>query len=159
MIFLIVIFALLGAGALLVVYGTVTKNRWGINLGDVSCPRCSTPLQKVRQSRSLRREMWGGWTCSGCGAEVDKWGRELSGDRETSMKLRIFREGDKRREQGLNTFLDLFKRRSPVFWLIILPLVLLDIWYDCYHPGGIVFDVIGAMVLFVLYRKFRHTSG
>ena len=37
---LLVILAPLTIGALLVVYGTVVKNRWGINLGDVNCPRC-----------------------------------------------------------------------------------------------------------------------
>lgn len=74
---LLVIFCLLGIGLFLVVYGTVAKNRWGINLGSVSCPRCKTPLPKMRKPQSIREAMWGGANCTACGLEVDKWGREV----------------------------------------------------------------------------------
>ena len=75
MIFLAVLFGLLTGGMVLVVYGTVAKNKWGINLGEVSCPRCTTPLPMVRKPHSTRQAMWGGYTCPNCRAEVDKWGR------------------------------------------------------------------------------------
>ncbi|HKN74028.1 MAG TPA: hypothetical protein VJW94_02535 [Candidatus Acidoferrum sp.] len=68
----------LALGMVLVVYGTVVKNSWGINLGQVHCPRCGMHLPQVRIPTSLRQSMWGGCTCQTCGAEVDKWGRELA---------------------------------------------------------------------------------
>jgi hypothetical protein len=72
-----VTFALLGIGMVFVIYGTIAKNRWGINLDPVSCPRCSTPFPQIRQPENIRQALWGGGTCAQCGAEVDKWGREL----------------------------------------------------------------------------------
>lgn len=59
------------------VYGTAVKDRWGFNLAPVICPRCNTPLEKVRKPQSVRQAMWGGGTCAACGTEVDKWGREV----------------------------------------------------------------------------------
>jgi hypothetical protein len=69
----------LAVGFVAVIYGTLAKNRWGINSGSVSCPRCNSMLPQAREPRSLRQSMWGGWTCPNCGVEVDKWGREVNG--------------------------------------------------------------------------------
>jgi len=60
---------------LLVAYGTVTKNGWGVNLEPVFCPACGSPTRKVRRPESLRQALWGGGTCGQCGCEMDKWGR------------------------------------------------------------------------------------
>ena len=78
MISLSVIFGLLTIGMVLVIYGTVAENSWGINLGAVSCPCCKELLPQMRKPNSLRQAMWGGYTCSACGAEVDKWGRQIN---------------------------------------------------------------------------------
>ena len=78
MTFLAVFFFILAVGGALVAYGTATKNRWGINLASVSCPRCKTPLPRLHEPRSIHQELWGGWTCPSCGAGVDKWGREIA---------------------------------------------------------------------------------
>src|SRR5437899_9166954 len=59
MIPLIIIFGLLGLGIVLVAYGTVAMNKWGINWDPVSCPRCKTPLPRLREARSLQQAMWG----------------------------------------------------------------------------------------------------
>ena len=75
---LVVIFAVLAVGMALVIYGSIAKNKWGINLGQISCPRCNAELPKVRKPRSFQQSMWGGWTCPTCGLEVDKWGREVA---------------------------------------------------------------------------------
>jgi hypothetical protein len=75
---LIVIFAVLAVGLALVIYGTLVKNKWGVNLDSVSCPRCNTVPPKLREPRSRQQSMWGGWTCPSCGLDVDKWGRELN---------------------------------------------------------------------------------
>src|SRR5580698_3546039 len=73
---LFVLFAVVACGGLLVAFGTISKNKWGMNFSAVSCPRCGALLPAQRQPRSRRQQLWGGWTCSFCGAEVDKWGRE-----------------------------------------------------------------------------------
>jgi hypothetical protein len=49
------------------------------------------------------------------------------------------------------TFLDRFRPRSPASWVIAVVLILLNIWYDYYHPLGIIFDVILAVVLLIWY--------
>jgi len=68
----------LGIGAALVAYGTIAKNRWGINLNDVSCLDVGSAMPKLRTPRSGQQALWGGGTCAVCGAEVDKWGRVAS---------------------------------------------------------------------------------
>jgi hypothetical protein len=73
----LVILVLLVISIAIVARGTATKNRLGVNLGPVSCPRCSTPFPTLRIPKSLRQARWGGWTCPTCGVEVDKWGREI----------------------------------------------------------------------------------
>jgi hypothetical protein len=62
----------------LVIYGTVAKNRWGINLDPIrACPTCGTKQPTVRKPTSLRQALWGGSTCNACGTEWDKWGTLL----------------------------------------------------------------------------------
>jgi hypothetical protein len=43
--------------------------------------------------------------------------------------------------------------RSPGVWVIIAGAVLLNVWYDYYHPLGIIFDVIIGIVFLVVYAK------
>ncbi len=40
---------------------------------------------------------------------------------------------------------------SPGFWVLIVAAVLLNVWYDYYHPLGIIFDVIIGVGLLVAY--------
>jgi hypothetical protein len=75
----IVVFGVVNAGMLLVLYGTVAKNRWGINLHPVACPRCNTPFPRLRNPQNVRHALWGGSICAKCQTEVDKWGREVAG--------------------------------------------------------------------------------
>ena len=78
MIELAIVFGVLTVGVALVAWGTVTKNRWGINLKPNICPRCKAAMPSVRKPQSGRQMLWGGSTCPECGAETDKWGRELT---------------------------------------------------------------------------------
>ena len=78
---LIAFFGLLGVGTVLVLYGTIARNRWGINLAPVFCPRCGTVQPRRRQPQNTRQALWGGGTCAPCGAELDKWGREVAAPR------------------------------------------------------------------------------
>ena len=51
----------------------------GINLKAVHCPKCDERLPALRFP-SPKQIAWGGWTCSHCGCEVDKWGQEVRED-------------------------------------------------------------------------------
>jgi hypothetical protein len=66
-------------GLALVIYGSFAKTRWGINFRPPKhCSRCRSPLRRRRNARSTPQITWGGYTCPTCGAELDKWGRELA---------------------------------------------------------------------------------
>ena len=75
----LLVFALLAAGTVAVVVGTLRKTKWGINTTANQCPRCGTPMPMIRKPANVSQAMWGGSTCATCGAELDKWGRLLSG--------------------------------------------------------------------------------
>ena len=68
LVFLVTMSVLL-LGVLLVAFGTVTKNRWGINLEPVKCPACGSPMPKVRRPESMKQALWGGGTCGKCRCE------------------------------------------------------------------------------------------
>lgn len=59
-------------------WGTIVKNRWGINFAKVTCPNCGTPAPTIRKPASGQQAMWGGTTCEKCGTAYDKWGRQLT---------------------------------------------------------------------------------
>jgi hypothetical protein len=71
--------AVVALGVVLIVYGTVVKNKWGINLRRVSSPNCGTEIGRVRMPNSGRQAMWGGHICPNCLCETDKWGRRIAG--------------------------------------------------------------------------------
>jgi hypothetical protein len=68
----------LAVGVVLVVHGTIVKNRWGVNLRRVECPECGTVMGLVRVPTSGGQAMWGGYTCPTCKCELDKWGRRIA---------------------------------------------------------------------------------
>ena len=75
---LAILFVPLSIGMLLVVYGTVVKNRWGVNLEPApQCPSCHAPKPLIRKPANFSQALWGGSTCKVCGLETDKWGRPL----------------------------------------------------------------------------------
>jgi hypothetical protein len=49
-------------------------------------------------------------------------------------------------------FFDRLREHPAVLWVFI-PLVALNIWFDYYHPRGIVLDVIIVVALFVGYGR------
>jgi hypothetical protein len=66
-------------GLVLVAYGTLVRNRWGINTHPINCPVCGLKLPKIRRPRSLHEMLWGGCTCEKCGCAMDKWGNRITG--------------------------------------------------------------------------------
>jgi hypothetical protein len=56
----ILIFAALSVGGVLVIVGTLKKNRWGINTDRLICPNCGNPLVRVRKPKTTAQVFWGG---------------------------------------------------------------------------------------------------
>ncbi len=76
----IAFFAVFGLWLVMIAYGTLAKNKWGVNFGRVACPECRTGKPLFRLPTSARQAIWGGYTCLNCGCEVDKWGRRVAGE-------------------------------------------------------------------------------
>ena len=70
---------LLALCLVLLIHGTVVKNRWGINLRRVECPNCGAEMPRVRRPTSGKQAMLGGYTCPTCQCEMDQWGRRIEG--------------------------------------------------------------------------------
>lgn len=43
------------------------------------CPACGAKLPALRMPKKWRQFLWGGWTCTTCGSEIDHQGRLLFG--------------------------------------------------------------------------------
>jgi DNA-directed RNA polymerase subunit RPC12/RpoP len=68
----------LAVGFALVLIDTVRRSgRFGINLDLPNCPRCGHQVRAVRIPKSIPQFLWGGYTCTQCGTEIDKWGNEI----------------------------------------------------------------------------------
>jgi hypothetical protein len=48
---------------------------WILSLPQKKCPSCGELFRRFRKPANLRQALWGGWTCSKCGCEVDRKGR------------------------------------------------------------------------------------
>jgi hypothetical protein len=71
-------FGLLAAGAFLVARDTIRqRGRWGICLRKAQCLKCGEPAPVVRMPANWNQTLWGGWTCSQCGFELDKFGNPV----------------------------------------------------------------------------------
>ena len=62
------------AVAAIISYGAVLRKRVNDRGG---CPSCGMPVPQFRNPTSWRQAIWGGWTCSECGTEMDRFGNEL----------------------------------------------------------------------------------
>ncbi|HSY36544.1 MAG TPA: hypothetical protein VK814_12390 [Acidobacteriaceae bacterium] len=74
---LVWIFGIGFGGFVMVVFGTITKNRFGANLEAVRCPQCNTLQPQIRKAATWQQALWGGWTCKVCKTQMDKWGRRV----------------------------------------------------------------------------------
>src|SRR5712691_6834362 len=148
---LIAMLALFGVGLLLVAYGTVARNRWGINLAPASCPNCNTLLTGTHKQKkhSLKHAMWGGYTCPVCGAEIDKWGRQAPTREKLQDDSKNF--WTKERNMGFQRLRD----APPFFWVIVGILIVLDLWWNLHHPGGFVLDAMFLVLAYIFYRRYR----
>ena len=77
---LIALFVILSAVGYITTYirkATINRLLHGINTKRLVCPSCGAEAPKFRKPKNKRQLLWGGFTCEQCGAEVDKWGREI----------------------------------------------------------------------------------
>lgn len=74
----IAVMVVLLIGLIFVVVGTMNREgKMGINTSKVSCPKCGNSMPEIRTPKNIRQALWGGGTCSSCGCEMDKWGKEI----------------------------------------------------------------------------------
>lgn len=59
--------AFVGAIVALLVERLLTKKK-----PEATCPACGDPLPTNRKPASVGQALKGGWTCAGCGAELDR---------------------------------------------------------------------------------------
>lgn len=73
----IIILVAVAVTAFIIIGGTVSKSRWGINFKTPdACPTCAAAIPKgPRIPVDAEEALWGGWTCKACGQKLDKWGR------------------------------------------------------------------------------------
>lgn len=65
----------------------------GFNLRSIDCPNCHRKVPYIRTPTSTRQALFGGWTCSGCGIEMDKWGTDISSsDSETKIPQNLIHQ-------------------------------------------------------------------
>lgn len=95
-IFLVIICILfLYGGWLVFLSSKKNQGKWGININspkewlksgiskNITCPICGKTIKGIRRPKGLYEILWGGYTCSGCGAKLDKWG-DLRGKKKDS---------------------------------------------------------------------------
>ncbi|MBN1525941.1 MAG: hypothetical protein JW904_15795 [Spirochaetales bacterium] len=72
------LFALLFIGFIFIIISSrKRKCRTGVDLEQVTCPRCSRPAPGARVPASFSQAMFGGWNSSSCGCVMNKWGEEM----------------------------------------------------------------------------------
>jgi len=57
---------------------TKNKTKLGINLKSVYCPVCGMKQPRIRIPKNTQQLLYGGTTCPGCGAKLDKYGDIIS---------------------------------------------------------------------------------
>lgn len=50
---------------------------FAVNLKKVKCPKCNTPQPFFRAPKNKNQALFGGYTCSNCKTEMDKFGTEI----------------------------------------------------------------------------------
>jgi hypothetical protein len=89
--------------------------------------------------------MWGGWTCSVCGAELDKWGRELP-----PLAKNQIDSTDRSSLKGWWKASFTQPGRIPGTVLVVLAVILaLNFWFDYYYPRALLYD---PFLFYVMYK-------
>jgi hypothetical protein len=74
--------------------------------------------------------------------------------RRMSEPLRI--PDDKRAGSGRGSLFDTPREHPWSFWTIVIVIVVLNGWYDYYHPRGILFDIVLIVIWAVSAHKSRN---
>ena len=114
-----------------------------------------SPISYFFQHPARRQKLWGGWTYAVCGAEVDKWGRELHGIADERLNSPAPPLTDEKILHTTDvTFLERLKAQSPAILGSILLMVLADIVIVYYIPGSLITILLGWAALYIWYSKF-----
>lgn len=54
------------------------QSKYGLNFKRVYCPICGTKQPLIRIPKNQSQTLYGGYTCSKCQAELDKYGNVIS---------------------------------------------------------------------------------
>lgn len=94
--------------SLIVIFSVKKNSRFGINFEIPNCPKCGQKLPSVRKPKSAQQALWGGWTCSACGCEIDKWGVEILNPKNQDTQKQI--------QEKKENFIEYFdkKGKTPV---------------------------------------------
>ena len=92
LIFAIIFFTIIMILCTFIIFDTIRgKGKLGINPWTTFCPNCGQKAPTVRTPTSIHQALFGGWTCSACGFEMDKWGEEvISKNKITSQHKQIY---------------------------------------------------------------------
>jgi transposase-like protein len=52
---------------------------FGLSRKPINCPSCGREQPKMRKPANMDQAMWGGYTCEGCGAQLDARGKLKTG--------------------------------------------------------------------------------
>ncbi len=50
---------------------------WVLLMPRKACPKCGAKLARFRKPSNLGQALWGGWTCHGCGTELNRKGKMI----------------------------------------------------------------------------------
>lgn len=84
-----IIFFILCIGLILLVGRSSIDNKWKINIFRVNCPNCGNQMPIIRNPTSTQQALWGGWSCSSCGCEMDKWGKKINAGKIEPVQTQI----------------------------------------------------------------------
>ncbi len=56
-----------------------SREQGSLGLGPlhIKCPQCGTAQPFIRKPSSVPQMLFGGYSCSGCGLEIEKYGRAV----------------------------------------------------------------------------------
>ena len=71
---LIICTPLVAAFVIWLIIASKNKSKWAINIKRVYCPACQAKQPVIRLPKNGSEALWGGTTCPGCHANLDKYG-------------------------------------------------------------------------------------
>lgn len=74
------LFGFIIVGALAGLVGGLAVLVFALAQKTKSCPECGVKMPKFRKPANRQQMLWGGWTCSECGCEINRKGQKVNSD-------------------------------------------------------------------------------